>query len=35
MPIDPEELMDLAKRLVGPAPGAVEADLRRGISTAY
>jgi hypothetical protein len=35
MPIDPEELMHLAKRLVGPAPGAVEADLRRGISTAY
>lgn len=35
MPIDPKELMDLAKRLVGPASGAVEADLRRGISTAY
>src|SRR5208337_1240957 len=35
MPIDPKHLLDLAKRLVGPAPGAVEADLRRGISTAY
>ena len=35
MPIDPKHLLDLAKRLVGPVPGAVEADLRRGISTAY
>jgi hypothetical protein len=35
MPIDPKHLLDLAKRLVGPAPGAVEADLRCGISTAY
>ena len=35
MPINPQHLLDLAKRLVGIAPGAVEADLRRGISTAY
>ncbi len=35
MPIEPRHLLDLARRLVGPAPGAVEADLRRGISTAY
>lgn len=35
MPIDPHQLLDLARRLVGPAPGAPEADLRRGISTAY
>src|ERR1017187_7287717 len=35
MPIEPKHLLDLAKRLVGPVPGAVEADLRRGISTAY
>ena len=35
MPINPQHLLDLAKRLVGPAPGAAEADLRRGISTAY
>lgn len=35
MPIDPKHLLDLAKRLVGPAPSAPEADLRRGISTAY
>jgi hypothetical protein len=32
MPINPQHLLDLAKRLVGPAPGAVKADLRRGIS---
>jgi uncharacterized protein (UPF0332 family) len=35
MPINPHQLLDLAKRQVGTAPGAVEADLRRGISTAY
>lgn len=35
MPINPQDLLDQAKRLIGPAPGAVEADLRRGISTAY
>ena len=35
MPIEPRHLLDLARRLIGPAPGAVEADLRRGISTAY
>jgi hypothetical protein len=35
MPIDPKHLLDLANRLVGTAPGAPEADLRRGISTAY
>jgi len=35
MPIEPKHLLDLAKRLVGPVPGAAEADLRRGISTAY
>src|SRR4051812_8292752 len=35
MPIDPKHLLELAKRLVGPTPGAVEADLRRGVSTAY
>src|SRR5262245_25845824 len=35
MPINPQHLLDLAKRLVGTAPGAVEADLRRGVSTAY
>ena len=35
MPIEPKQLLDLARRLVGPAPGAAEADLRRGISTAY
>ena len=35
MPIEPRHLLDLARRLIGPAPGAIEADLRRGISTAY
>jgi hypothetical protein len=35
MPIDPKHLLDLANRLVRPVPGAPEADLRRGISTAY
>jgi hypothetical protein len=35
MPIEPKHLLDLANRLVGPDPGATEADLRRGISTAY
>jgi hypothetical protein len=35
MPINPQHLLDLAKRLIGIAPGAVEADLRRGISSAY
>ena len=35
MAINPQELLDLAKRLVGPTPGALESDLRRGISTAY
>lgn len=35
MPIEPTHLLDLAKRLVGAAPGAPEADVRRGISTAY
>jgi hypothetical protein len=35
MPIEPKHLLDLAKRLVGFSPGAVETDLRRGISTAY
>jgi hypothetical protein len=35
VPIDPEALRRLATRLIGPAPGADEADLRRGISTAY
>ena len=35
MPIDPNHLLDLASRLVGSVPGATEADLRRGISTAY
>jgi hypothetical protein len=34
MPIDPQQLLALAKRLVVTA-GATEADLRRGISTAY
>ena len=30
MPIEPEHLLDLAKRLIGPAPGVpMEADLRR------
>ena len=35
MPINPQDLLDQAKRLIGTAPGAVEADLRRGISSAY
>lgn len=35
MAIDPQQLLDLAKRLVGPDTGAPEAELRRGISTAY
>ena len=35
MPIDPNHLLNLASRLVGSVPGATEADLRRGISTAY
>ncbi len=35
MPIDPQQLLNLAKRQVGPVPGAPEADLRRAISTAY
>lgn len=35
MPIDPKQFLDLANRLVGTSPGAPEADLRRGISTAY
>src|SRR5579884_3329724 len=35
MAIDPADLLDLAGRLVGAVPGAKEADLRRGISTAY
>ena len=35
MPIDPKHLLDLANRRVGPAPGSPEAELRRGISTAY
>lgn len=35
MPIDPQALLSLAERLVGQTPGADEADLRRGISTAY
>jgi hypothetical protein len=35
MPIDPKHLLDLARRMVGPAPGSPEAELRRGISTAY
>jgi len=35
MPINPQHLLDQAKRLIGTAPGAVEADLRRGISAAY
>lgn len=35
MPINPQDLLDQAKRLIGSAPGAVEADLRRGISAAY
>jgi hypothetical protein len=34
MPIDPQQLLALAKRLAD-TPGASEADLRRGISTAY
>ncbi len=35
MPINPQDLLDQAKRLIGAVPGAVEADLRRGISSAY
>ena len=35
MPIHPRDLLDLATRLVGATPGAPEAALRRGISTAY
>jgi len=35
MPINPQDLLDQARRLIGTAPGAVEADLRRGISSAY
>jgi uncharacterized protein (UPF0332 family) len=35
MPIEPDDLLALAERLVGSSPGAPEADLRRGISTAY
>ena len=35
MPINPENLLELAERLVGEEPGALEDDLRRGVSTAY
>ena len=35
MPISPQDLLAQAKQLIGAAPGAVEADLRRGISSAY
>lgn len=35
MPISPQDLLAQAKQLIGAAPGAIEADLRRGISSAY